>query len=394
MRDSLATLQIRFLREIGGNGGYECSIMSKETTQPAIQLLKSAPEILGETPALVGMDGFVDTILHVVRKRHSATRYDRFNAMRDLAGRIDAAAGLSANFELVPQLVKLGGNGPIMAHALSSLGLKTTYIGALGKPLHPVFEEFAREAEIYSIAEPGYTDALEFDDGKLMLGKQGGIHSVSWELLLETIPEELLLKILQRSKLVALVNWTMLTQMTPLLKKLLSRAAPKLTGEKRLIFFDLADPAKRPEEDLLGLMALLPKFEKYFRVILGLNLMESRQVGSVLGMKDPGDQPDSVTAHASELRQRLGLHTVVVHPSKFAAAADDTGAVHVSGPFTEKPRISTGAGDHFNAGFCTGRVLGGALQESLLLGVATSGFYVRKAKSPSTKDLQRFLKTF
>ena len=39
-------------------------------------------------------------------------------------------------------------------------------------------------------------------------------------------------------------------------------------------------------------------------------------------------------------------------------AADAQGEAFVNGPFTAKPKISTGAGDHFNAGFVIGRLLG------------------------------------
>ena len=68
---------------------------------------------------------------------------------------------------------KLGGNGPIMANALACLGLHVTYLGCLGYPeIDPVFRDFATRATVRSIAEAGHTDALEFDDGKLMLGKQ------------------------------------------------------------------------------------------------------------------------------------------------------------------------------------------------------------------------------
>jgi sugar/nucleoside kinase (ribokinase family) len=89
----------------------------------------------------------------------------------------------------------------------------------------------------------------------------------------------------------------------------------------------------------------------------------------------------------------LGLDTVVIHPTFFASAADAAGSVHVVGPFTAKPKITTGAGDHFNAGFCIGRVLGLNLESSLQIGVASSGFYVRNAKSPTLPHLIRFLKT-
>ena len=83
----------------------------------------------------------------------------------------------------------------------------------------------------------------------------------------------------------------------------------------------------------------------------------------------------------------------MVHPVEFAAASDAQGTTHVVGPFTAKPKITTGAGDHFNAGFCIGRLLGMDLAESLQIGVATSGFYVRNARSPKLDDLKKLLKT-
>jgi sugar/nucleoside kinase (ribokinase family) len=57
----------------------------------------------------------------------------------------------------------------------------------------------------------------------------------------------------------------------------------------------------------------------------------------------------------------------------------------------QQPKISTGAGDHFNAGFCLGLVLGFSLPESLCVGVATSGYYVRTAQSPTATELADFI---
>ena len=51
-------------------------------------------------------------------------------------------------------------------------GLKVTYLGSLGYPtIHPVFNEFATRVEVHSIADACHTDAVEFVDAKLMLGK-------------------------------------------------------------------------------------------------------------------------------------------------------------------------------------------------------------------------------
>jgi pfkB family carbohydrate kinase len=368
--------------------------MSSSLPLQVLEKIKNARPKLEKARVLVGFDGFVDTILHVVAQRESAKKYTRLEKMGGFADKIGAAAGLSANFEFVTQMVKLGGNGPIMANALGSFGSPITYIGNLGSPnIHPVFADFAKRATVHSIAEPGYTDAIEFEDGKLMCGKHESLKEVNWTNLIKHLPEEKLLEIFKGCSLIALVNWTMLTQMTGIWQKIASRIAPQLTGEKRWLFFDLADPAKRSREDIAQALKQITKFEKQFRVILGLNLQESRQVGEVLGFAPPEETYGTVTQHAARLRSALKIDTVVIHPTQFAAAADSHGSTHVVGPFTAKPKLTTGAGDHFNAGFCIGRLLGLDLAESLQLGVTTSGFYVRNAKSPTLDDLRKFLRT-
>jgi sugar/nucleoside kinase (ribokinase family) len=356
--------------------------MPRKLPQVVLDQLSGARNKLSKAKVLVGLDGFVDTILHVVAQRISVTQYTRMSAMEEFSQRIGAAAGLSANFEFVTQMVKLGGNGPIMANALGSYGAPITYIGNLGHPaIHPVFADFAKRSRVISLAEPGYTDAIEFEDGKLLCGKHDSLREINWTNLLKHIPEEQLLALFEESSLIALVNWTMIPAMSAIWQKIQSRVAPKLSGKKRWLFFDLADPAKRTPEDIAAALKLIAKFQKHFRVILGLNLQESRQIGTVLGLTAPDDSPEQVTRHAACILEKLQIDTVVIHPTAFAAAADATGATHVAGPFTAKPKITTGAGDHFNAGFCIGRLLGLDLAASLQVGVATSGYYVRQAKS-------------
>src|SRR4051812_16793133 len=181
--------------------------------------LQNAQNSLATTKVLVGLDGFVDTILHVVKTRESLSEYTRLDATLEFAEKIAQAAGHSGNFELVTQMVKLGGNGPIMANALGAYGTEVTYIGNLGSPaIHPIFSEFQERAKVYSIAEPGYTDAIEFNDAKLMLGKHEALKQVNWDNLTRHLPEDELLRILSESELIALVNWTMLTEMGDILQ--------------------------------------------------------------------------------------------------------------------------------------------------------------------------------
>ena len=359
--------------------------------QSAAATLRAARS-LQDTPALAGFDGFIDTICHAVDKRHDAQNYDRIRTLREFGERIAAAAGKSANVEIVPTLVKLGGNGPIMANALCALGLDVTYCGMTGYPnTHSVFEEFGQSAKLLPISAPALTDAYEFDDGKLIVGKHATVAEVSYENLMNRVGEDAWFEAWDAAKFVAMVNWTMLPYMTPLWKKMLEFPA---TQTRKTLFFDLADPEKRGREDILDALQTIARFQENHDVILGLNEAEAIQVGETLDVSTPvGEVLDHKTAPilADAIRATLEIGTVVVHPTKFAAAANNQGAVAVDGPFIAQPKISTGAGDHFNAGFCLGQLLGADLSQSLQMGVGTSGFYVRSACSPSQSELADFL---
>jgi sugar/nucleoside kinase (ribokinase family) len=81
----------------------------------------------------------------------------------------------------------------------------------------------------------------------------------------------------------------------------------------------------------------------------------------------------------------------VIHPRESAACATAAGTAWVPGPFTERPLLTTGAGDHFNSGFSVGQMLGLEPEACLMVGVCTSGHYVRTGQSPSLADLETFL---
>jgi sugar/nucleoside kinase (ribokinase family) len=343
--------------------------------------------------AFVGLDGFVDDILHVVDKREDAEHYLRLPTIAQLAARLDAAAGRSTNVELVSQLTKLGGNGPIMGNALASFGLKVTYVGNLGYPnVHPVFAEFAQRAEVHSIAEPGYTDALEFEDGKVMLGKHQSLKQVNWENIKSRFGEDKFAEKLGSADLVGFVNWTMLTYMSDIWSAVLKEICPSLKGPRRKLFIDLADPEKRTQADILRALEFVTEFQKYFDVVLGLNEKEGGEIGKNLGLKTTDHSPEGLQQLCQQIHARVRVDTVIVHPTAYALASGPDGESRVEGPFTPKPKITTGAGDHFNSGFCLGKLLGFSTERSLLTGVTTSGFYVRTGQSPTIPDLANMLR--
>lgn len=347
--------------------------------------------------AFVGLDGFVDDILKVVDKRESAESYQPIRTISALAERIAGAEGKSTNMEVVRQRTKLGGNGPIMANALATLDVRTTYVGALGFPiLHSVFEEFARRAEVHSISEPGYTNALEFEDGKVMLVRSLPLNEITWPIIQERFGRENFVRHFQAADLIGFVNWTMIPYLSGMWEALLKELCPSLSGEKRFLFFDLADPEKRNNKDIVQALDLIREFQKYFKVILGLNEKEASEIGEVLRLpaaaRSEASSRDELTALAREIYAKLSIDTLVLHPVAYALTCDETGDTVIDGPYTASPLITTGAGDHFNAGFCFGRLLGLDNRLSLLTGVATSGFYVRTAKSPKVEDLASLLR--
>jgi len=357
--------------------------------------LEASSSSVGKMTAFVGLDGFVDDILHVVDKRESADKYVRLPTIAQLAERLAAAAGHSTNVELVSQLTKLGGNGPIMGNALASFGLKVTYLGILGYPnLHPVFAEFARRAEVYSIAEPGYTDALEFEDGKVMLGKHQSLKEMNWENIKSRFGQEKFAGYFNSADLVGFVNWTMLTHMSDIWSAVLKEICPGIKGPRRKLFIDLADPEKRTNEDILRALELVATFQKYFDVILGLNEKEGYEIGKNLGLRTNDHSPDGLQKLCQEIHLRIRVDTIIVHPTAYALASGPEGLALVEGPFTPKPKITTGAGDHFNSGYCLGKLLGFPTERCLLTGVTTSGYYVRTGQSPTIADLAGMLRNW
>lgn len=358
-------------------------ILEIEKASEAIAARKS---VMASKKFTVGFDGFVDQIIHPVATRSNKLEFQRIQTLTEFAARIASAAGKSANIELVPTQEKLGGNGPLMAMATSGMGCKTTCIGMMGYPeILPVFQVLKNICDVVSVGAPGQTDALEFTDGKLMLGKLNTIKDMNWSRLVEVLGETKLKELFVQSDMVACTNWTMLTEMDEIIENII-RIVPE--NSKVKFFFDLADPEKRSHADILRVLTQIQALNKKANVVLGLNLRESEQVSEVLGIPEkPVESVAGVAAAAVRVRERLGIHGVVVHAIKYAGAAVLSESAGIEGPYCPSPKLSTGAGDHFNGGFCSGLIAGLSVRDALYSGVGASGWYVRNAKSPKVDDV-------
>jgi hypothetical protein len=366
-----------------------------ELRERAAQALGASNERVRQMSAFVGLDGFVDEIIHAVDTRKNATEYTRLNTISDFGDRIKEAAGRSTNIEFVRQKKKLGGNGPIMANALATLGFKVTYVGALGFPnVHSVFNSFCERAEVHSVAESGHTDAVEFIDGKVMLVKSDTLNEVTWANVQERFGRDHFERAFRESTLVSFVNWTMIPYMSDIWDALLSEFCPNLKGPRRRLFFDLADPQKRSFGDIQRALTLIGKFQQFFDVTLGLNEKEASEIAEVIGLKHDDRTPEGLSNMGRELYARLKIDSLVIHPVTYAFAIRNNEVSMVSGPKITTPLITTGAGDHFNSGFCLGQLLGLDNAACVLLGVATSGYYVKTAQTPTLSDLAGLLRNW
>jgi len=346
---------------------------------------------------LIGFDGFIDEIIHVVNKRKDAEHFTRIETISDFAERIGRASGLSTNIELFPSQKKIGGNGPIMCNALAKHEANITYLGALGLPnIDEVFLSMPKNVNLRSFANSGHTDALEFDDGKVMLGKMASLNDVTYEQLIASIGEDQLLKLMNQADLFAMVNWSMLPYMTSVWENILRHIVPKMETKKTkpILFFDLADPEKRENKEIIHAISLMKNFNKAYRVVLGLNKKEAYDIANVLDLFDEESLTHmqvSLEDLTSALYEYIGIYSLVVHPVDRSCTMIDGQFYEETGPYVEKPKLTTGAGDNFNAGFCLGLLLDLKPDQALLLGMSTSGYYVRMAESPTFKDLQEFL---
>ena len=131
-----------------------------------------------------------------------------------------------------------------------------------------------------------------------------------------------------------------------------------------------------------------------------MNGAELKQVLVALGEAHPAVEPEWEAARkgCEIVQRRLGLSWAMCHLVRSSACAwgasskRAAGSVGADGFFEPKPKITTGAGDHFNAGFVAALLVGMEPLQALHVGGATSGYYVRSGISPNREQVAGFLR--
>lgn len=346
---------------------------------------------------VTGFDGFVDEMISLVAERRAL---DDFTPVPDIAtfgAMISAAAGHSSLREIVVNDVHPGGCAVNLADGLASLGVAVDCFATLGEPVHPAYAEIAAKCQGFHSwgREPGRTLAFEFNDGKLMFSAVKQLADFTPDLVRGSLADGKFTVACSGAQVIALTDWTLYPHMTEVWKMLQREVFSKLT-QRPEFFIDLVDPSSRSAADIVEVASILRDFELAGPVTLGLNGNEANILCRLhdLPSTPPESKPERTLQQAFALRVLLGISRVVVHRIPFAVSASTEGGSIQASPYCPNPKKSTGAGDRFNAGFCLGLALGLGDAESLALGCAVSGFFVRNARSASQQELAVFLRTW
>jgi hypothetical protein len=369
--------------------------MSKlNLTALAAEFNKRAGELSGMR-VTAGFDGFVDEIISVVQERKGLDQWTAMSDITSFGNWIKAAAGRSSLREIIVHRADPGGCTVNMGDGLAALGLQIDAFATLGQPMHGAFADFA--AKCHSChswgREPGRTLAFEFADGKLMFSAVTQLAEFDPAMLDKVLADGTYLRACQQARLVALTDWTLYPHMTACWRKLQTEVYGKLAHHP-FYYLDLVDPTSRSEADIRAMIEAIPGFERSGVTVLGLNGNEANVLSRLLGLPEVHEEAEAIRDQADRLRKKLGISQVVIHCMKVAARADQEGAVVVQGPFCAQPKKSTGAGDRFNAGYCSGLLLNLSPVDCLLLGSACSGFFVRNARSASAAELGKFMESW
>ncbi len=219
------------------------------------------------------------------------------------------------------------------------------------------------------------------------------MEEITWEVVEERVGKEELRDLWAKAHLAAFLNWSRLPHLSLLWRRLLAQLCSASAASRKLLLFDLGDLRHPTDTDLLSALRILQEFQACHDVTLSLNDRESEAVARVLHLPGIGLDFASAPSLAAGIREKVRISSVIIHCPRYAVAADGEIEEGLETPHTTKPKILFQAGDHFNAGFCAGRLLGWKAVPCLQLGVACAGFYVRHAASPTREELVRFLQT-
>lgn len=363
------------------------------STHGGHSLLDQFPDDLGEEKVVFGFDGYIDRVREIVDERQGQEAYRRIRQLDDLSEQISTAAREERSIlvEWIQSELRTGGLVCHVSSALGRLGFDPIMIGMFGQPPRRAFLEEYGDFEMTSLGEPAYTDAIEFSDGKVMLTESGGMRSLDWETLRSEVGFDRLAEYLDGAAVFGMGYWTEIHDMVSIFEGLADELVPTLSSPPDHVLIDPADVGKRPMGEIKRGRNALRRLDAIIPVTMSANHYETNAIADSLGASD-AQRSHLDAAHSA--REQLGISRFVAHGSTKSAIATPTDGIAVDVPRTDDPMMTTGAGDHFNAGVVLGLLYDLKPHETVALGNAIAGCFVRQGDSPSVETIEAFLDSY
>ena len=333
-----------------------------------------------------GFDGFIDTLTRPVF--HDGIHKTAFQSTRQFAEYLLAKSGKNCGIDLEVKSRRFGGNSPIFSNALASSGVSVHCMAALGFPdTDPIFDPVKNRCATYNIENPGLCTALEFDDGKVFFAQNDAIKNINYKTVKNRLGHEKLSEIITQSHGLALLNWGEIKNMGAVWEEAL-QDFEKIACEqlRKKLLIDFADISLRSSKEIKSIISLLKNSQEWIDVFVSVNLNEYHLLCQVFALDDQLSE-----ATLRKLFSCLGITALVVHTPQRSFFADAANFGSVNNKSVAKPRINTGAGDHFNAGFMFALLYDFDWQSALVLASACSGFFVANGFSPDKENLKEFM---
>lgn len=270
---------------------------------------------------------------------------------------------------------------PYLTRGAGILGLDVTSIGMMGGNGR-VEEPFSNlPCNPYSFAPPGESTCMEFRDGKVLLAPSYTLPSGGWDMILKATAGKAV-DWIRDADVLALVNWSELSFSHLLWERTYEHGLKESDCNKhKIAFFDLCDISRKTNQEIDGVLKLIGRYSQKRRTILSLNENEALIIGQALG-----SAMQQLEKLGKGLRVQYKIDEILIHTRKKSLLLTNRGCYHRETIFVENPKLSTGAGDHFNAASCLGAVMELTEEQRLQFANQYTSLYVTTGKTPTLEQ--------
>jgi len=346
------------------------------------------PEGVPTGTVVFGFDGYLDRVREAVGDRTGPETYDRLDTLAGVSERLNdsVAAGSSLSFEWLEAGQRTGGHTCHLARAFGTWSFDPTLLGMYGNPVRDAFESEFGAYDLVSLGEPGVTDAVEFDDGKLMLTEIGDTMDLDWVGLDDRLGHERLADRLDEADLLGVGYWSE-TPDTPDILDGLCELWNGIDDPPETVLVDPGDVRKLDAERLRAGRDAIGRLGDVTDVVVSANRAET----GVLANAYDGGADRSFEAAAETVYDALAPTWFVGHGIDRSVVVTEAGTDGVAVPTVDDPELTTSSGDHFNAGLGLALVTGLSPAAAVVVGNSVAGHFVRTADQPSLGEVRAFL---